>query len=288
MRKICIIKLKSAGDVLRTTPILRALPDCRISWITDEKSYPFISGNPLIQDIFLIRDLPALGRFEALYNFDEDESACKTAESIPAGLKKGYGWRNGGFYPFDRDAEYAYRLTKDNQLKFGLNKKTYQQIMFEMAGLSWNGEDYVLNYRPANKAIHRVGLNYMAGEKFPNKLWVNWRDLLRLFPGISLQVKFETPREYINWINSCDIIVSSDSLGMHIALALGKKVIALFGETSMNEIEMYSRGIKLSADFACSPCYKKKQCDMKPSCMEMISAKTVCDMIRSLSGQSRQ
>lgn len=285
MRKICIIKLKSAGDVVRTTPILRAFPDCRISWITDEKSYPFIKGNSLIQDVFLIRDLPVLGGFDALYNFDEDESACKMAESISAGLKKGYGWRNGGFYPFDRDSEYAYRLTQDNHLKFRLNKKTYQQIIFEMAGLSWSGEDYVLNFRPDNKIIHRVGLNYMAGEKFPNKIWVNWRDLPGLFPGVSVQVKFGEPIEYINWINSCEVIVTGDSLGMHIALALGKKVIALFGETSMNEIEMYSRGIKLSAGFSCSPCYKKKKCDIRPSCMEAISAQAVGEAIMRLSGK---
>ncbi len=285
MKRICIIKLRSAGDVIRTTPILRALPGCQISWITDERSYPFLEGNPLIRDIRIIGEVSDLGEFDALYNFDEDESACRMAQGIRAGIKKGYGFRDGGFYPFDWDSDYAYRLTRDNHLKFRLNKKTYQQIIFEMAGLRWSGEDYVLNYRPANKIIHRVGVNYMVGEKFPNKFWVNWRDLLGLFPGISVQVKFESPREYMDWINSCDIIVTSDSLGMHIGLALGKKVVALFGETSMNEIEMYSRGVKLSAGFSCSPCYKKKKCDMEPSCMRMISAEAVREAIGKLSGQ---
>lgn len=282
MRKICVIKLRSSGDVIRTTPILRAFPGCWITWITDKRSYPFIKGNPLIKDIFIIRCLPDLESFDALYNFDEDESACRLAQGISASIKKGYGWKNGGFYPFDRDSEYAYRLAKDDQLKFKLNKKTYQQIIFEMAGLNWSGEDYALSYRPDSKVIHRVGLNYMVGEKFPNKFWVNWRDLLRLVPGISVQVKFETPNDYINWINSCDIIVTSDSLGMHIALALGKKVIALFGETSMSEIEMYGRGVKLSSGFSCSPCYRKKGCDIQPSCMEMISAQEVREAINKL------
>ncbi len=156
--------------MVRTTPILRAFPDCEISWITDERSYPFIEDNPLIKNIFFIEKLPALKEFDALYNFDEDEMACKVAESMPVDVKKGYGWGNGGFYPFDKDSEYAYRLTKDNELKFKLNKKTYQQIIFEMAGMEWKGEDYVLSYRPTNKITHRVGLNYMVGTKFPNKL----------------------------------------------------------------------------------------------------------------------
>lgn len=282
MRKICVIKLRSPGDVIRTTPILRAFPDCRVTWITDERSYPFIKDNPLIKDILIIRRLPGLESFDALYNFDENESACRLAQDISAPIKKGYGWKNGGFYPFDRDSEYAYRLAKDDQLKFKLNKKTYQQIIFEMAGLAWSGEDYALSYQPDSKVIHRVGLNYMVGDKFPNKFWVNWRDLLKLVPGISVQVKFETPKDYINWINSCDIIVTSDSLGMHIALALEKKVVALFGETSRNEIEMYGRGVKLSSGLDCLPCYKKKPCDRKPSCMEMISAQNVRDAINRL------
>jgi heptosyltransferase II len=285
MKKICIIKLRSAGDVLRTTPILRVFPDCDVSWITDRKSYPFLEGNPLVRNIFFIDNLSEFEKFDELYNFDEDEAACKMAEDIPAGIKKGYGLRDGRFYPFDNDSQYAYRMTKDDALKFKINKKTYQQIIFEMAGMRWKGEDYVLNYAPNNKITRRMCMNYMVGETFPNKLWNNWRDLVSLVPDISVQINFVSPRDYMNWISSCSIIVTSDSLGMHIGLALKKKVIALFGETSMREIEMYGRGIKLSACLACSPCYKKEKCPIKPSCMDMISAQDVLSAISWLSGE---
>ena len=135
MKKICIIKLKSAGDVIRTTPILRVFSDCKISWITDGKSYPFIEDNPLIQNVLFIEKLPIFKKFDALYNFDEDEMACKAAESIPADIKKGYGWGDGGFYPFDKDSDYAYRLTKDNKLKFKLKLLSFKfRIFFRGAG----------------------------------------------------------------------------------------------------------------------------------------------------------
>ena len=31
------------------------------------------------------------------------------------------------------------------------NKKTIQELLFEMVGLSWKGEEYILGYSPKNK-----------------------------------------------------------------------------------------------------------------------------------------
>ena len=57
-----------------------------------------------------------------------------------------------------------------------------------------------------------------------------------------------TVENYINWINSCGTIVTNDSLGLHIALALKKKVIILFGDTNADEVYMYDRGIKIQKE----------------------------------------
>jgi heptosyltransferase-2 len=46
--------------------------------------------------------------------------------------------------------------------------------------------------------------------------------------------------DYIDWINSCKKLVTNDSLGLHIALALGKPVVALFGPTNAKEVYMYN------------------------------------------------
>ena len=66
-----------------------------------------------------------------------------------------------------------------------------------------------------------------------------------------------------------DVVVSSDSLGMHLAIALGKKVVALFGSTCPQEISLYGRGTKLFAGAPCSPCYKQTCPDM--TCMNDIT-----------------
>jgi heptosyltransferase-2 len=67
-----------------------------------------------------------------------------------------------------------------------------------------------------------------------------------------------------------DIIVTGDSLGMHIAIALKRFVIAWFGVSCWTEIDLYERGIKLfQDDLFCSPCWKK-QCPYNLECIKMI------------------
>ena len=36
---------------------------------------------------------------------------------------------------------------------------------------------------------------------------------------------------YMDWINTCRVLITNDSLGLYLGIALGKKVIALFGPT---------------------------------------------------------
>ena len=63
-----------------------------------------------------------------------------------------------------------------------------------------------------------------------------------------------TVREFAALVNLCDVVVTSDSLAMHIAIALSKKVVAFFYPTSAAEIEVYGKGKKIIAkgDSYCS------------------------------------
>ena len=89
-----------------------------------------------------------------------------------------------------------------------------------------------------------------------------------------------TLREFAGFISFLDLVLSSDSLAMHLALALEKKVIALFGSTSVQEIELYGQGIKIFAGVDCSPCYRETCDDMK--CMEEISVEAVYEEMEKL------
>ncbi|MBI5050232.1 MAG: glycosyltransferase family 9 protein [Nitrospirae bacterium] len=78
-------------------------------------------------------------------------------------------------------------------------------------------------------------------------------------------------------IKCCALIVSGDTLAMHLAIAVKTPVVALFLSTCHQEIEFYGKGIAVSANVDCSPCYKKS-CD-KDDCIKDVSAERVYKVI---------
>ena len=111
-----------------------------------------------------------------------------------------------------------------------------------------------------------------------------WQDLKTQLPeySISYQEGKTNLYEYIEWINSCQLIITNDSLGLHIAITLNKKFIALFGPTSSFEIESYGLGTFVSPEktlFPCMPCYSP-QCKNEKFCMEQISVEEISNEVR--------
>jgi ADP-heptose:LPS heptosyltransferase len=85
---------------------------------------------------------------------------------------------------------------------------------------------------------------------------------------------FNSTRHFAALIGICDVLVTGDSLALHLALALQKRIVALFGPTSHTEIDLYDSGQKLFADMDCLCCYLP-DCDKKPKCMDNLSIETV-------------
>ena len=72
-----------------------------------------------------------------------------------------------------------------------------------------------------------------------------------------------------------DVIITGDSFGMHLAIALKKYVIAWFGLSCWTEIDLYDRGVKLYPEgLACAPCWKKV-CPYNLECIQMIDLERI-------------
>jgi len=85
-------------------------------------------------------------------------------------------------------------------------------------------------------------------------------------------------RSGIVYENACDLVISGDTLGMHIAIGLKKKVVAWFSLTCHQEIDVYDRGVKLLADVTCGPCWLSS-CDKEPKCYDQVP---VADVVRAV------
>lgn len=71
------------------------------------------------------------------------------------------------------------------------------------------------------------------------------------------------------------VIITGDSFGMHLAIALKKYVIAWFGLSCWSEIDLYDRGVKLfPGGLFCAPCWKKV-CPYNLECIQMIDLERI-------------
>jgi heptosyltransferase-2 len=154
-----------------------------------------------------------------------------------------------------------------------------------------------------------VGLNTGAGGRWPLKQWREdgYVDLVRrihrdedvqflLLGGPAEQERNDrlkrassvplldpgcdnTIRHFAALLGHCDVAVTGDTLAMHLALALGKRTVVLFGPTSAPEIELYGLGEKVLPDMSCLGCYKTS-CDFAPNCMDLISTEMMEQALR--------
>ena len=75
-------------------------------------------------------------------------------------------------------------------------------------------------------------------------------------------------------VELCDLVVTSDSLTLHIATALKIPAVTFFGPTSAHEIDLFGQGEKIIPDIPCICCYLT-DCDIRPTCMDKISIEAI-------------
>jgi heptosyltransferase-2 len=80
-------------------------------------------------------------------------------------------------------------------------------------------------------------------------------------------------------VAACDLVLTGDSLGMHMAIAQEKHTIAWFGPTCAQEIDLYDRGEKIISKAPCAPCWKRV-CDKQTMCYDQVSILEVLEALK--------
>ncbi|MBW2617798.1 MAG: glycosyltransferase family 9 protein [Deltaproteobacteria bacterium] len=334
--RVLIVKLGALGDVLRTTPLLRGLaeqlPGAEIIWLTSPASAVVLKNNPLIDQLWLTGSETlarlAVERFERVICLDKEPRAAACATLAAAPIKQGFGWSEAGrLIALNQAAEYSLCLGLSDELKFRRNQKTYQQLIFEMAELTFRPDyNYVLALdraeaewadeflagRISPQADIIIGFNLGGGDVFANKCWkeghfLKLRRLIHQRWGeeaavLALGGEAEADRmarlcgaegpaiiptgaqsigRFAALLARCHLVVTGDSLGMHLALAVGTSCLVLIGSTTPQEIELYGRGEMIVSEMDCSPCYKSV-CPQRPDCMDLFRPEAVMARLEGL------
>ena len=86
--------------------------------------------------------------------------------------------------------------------------------------------------------------------------------------------------QFSSLIDLVDVFSTPDSLGLHIAAALGKTTIVLVGPTSPWELHVFGNGeIIYSETCDCIACYRQT-CDKEINCMNTIKPARVFEAIK--------
>jgi 3-deoxy-D-manno-octulosonic-acid transferase/heptosyltransferase-1 len=88
-------------------------------------------------------------------------------------------------------------------------------------------------------------------------------------------------KELAHIYSKCSVLICTDTGPMHIAAAMGCRVVALFGPTSPLRTGPYGPGhMVIKSKDGCGPCFKKECVD--PKCMKDISVDMVMDEVKKV------
>jgi lipopolysaccharide heptosyltransferase II len=83
--------------------------------------------------------------------------------------------------------------------------------------------------------------------------------------------------EMVEWIRACELMVTNDTGPMHVAAALGKALVAVFGPTEPRRTGPYGAlGNVLQLELPCTPCFRSRcfrRSEME--CLRALSVSTV-------------
>ena len=285
----------SLGDVLICTSILHLYKEDEVTWVTDFQARELLEGNPYIHHLMIFgtdaMEIIRCKTFDVLVNLEKDIGINVFLNRVQAGEKYGFYFNDANHSIATQGPSSEYLLAGQENHK-DIHKNALE-ILYETVGEQWQGQGLILAAPPAQEPRYDIGFNHAVGSKWPTKAWPmdNWKSLEKLLEGhsVSWQEGHKNLAKYIEWINSCRMIVTSDSLGQAIGQALGKKVITLYGSTNYLRMQGVPNVEVIPSTLPCPkmPCYMPV-CTHDKFCMDYISPSTVAELCKQQLGAVKQ
>jgi heptosyltransferase-2 len=316
-RRGVIVKLGAAGDVLRTTPLLRALRPfengCRILWVTHSPELLPADACEAVRPTAATLSRLQSGRWDFCWNLDKDVEACAVAAAVQADEIKGFALKNGVPVPVNEAAWHKFATGVDDGYSKS-NRLSYVEEIFQIVELPFERQEYWLKAPGAGarkKAAELlpgpgwVGLNTGAGFRWPTRLWPeeSWVEAASSLRSLGLKpVLLGGPEEvelngrlaektgcpwlgvqsldvFYGLIERCDCVVTSVTQAMHLAIGARVPLVLMNNIFNPHEFELYGRGEVIGPPTACD-CFYLPACKTGRNCMGEILSGTVVDAVK--------
>ena len=184
---IVLIQLRRIGDVLMTTPSIRALrhayPEAQITFITEPPSDQVLEHNPLLNEVLLFQRKPSLRqylkflwevrqrRFDLVIDFFSNPRSAQISWFSGAARRVGFDFPGRGFYYTDRIALGGEKYAAEHKslllkalgigtdswaLDFFISAadRQYANQLFQQMELKQN--DFVVSISPVSRQPYKV------------------------------------------------------------------------------------------------------------------------------------
>ncbi|MBN1552488.1 glycosyltransferase family 9 protein [bacterium] len=344
VNRILLVKTHAIGDVLMTTPALRAVrirfPDAEISYLVGSWSAEILRNNPNIDSLLVAPDeiffKKRILRLLALRNTIKSRSYDLAVLFQPAffvralirssGVRKIAGFHNGkipksldyacqwranreryvgedfldvarclGAENDGQGMEYHIPISAEKSVKkiFELQRIKADNYIVISPGGGKNPRDHVLQKiwpgnRYANIAVKLCDLGYSV---LVTGLEGEWKVDLSFSNGsniVDLTGK-TTLAELAELINNAKLLITNDSLPMHLGIALKTKTIPIFGPTRPEALLPEGALVyPVVSSSSCAPCYDNEVFRGCPyfHCIQSISEDEVAVRINKALGSS--
>ena len=315
-RRGVIVKLGAAGDVLRTTPLLRALApaqtETQILWVTHSPELMPPEACEAVKPTAAVMARIAATDWDFCWNLDKDMDACAIASQVRAKEYAGYVLRDGVPWPVDGRAVHKFVSGLDNAYSQA-NTLSYVQEIFDIVGLPFRGEEYWLrspaeaSRRAAEEILPGggwIGLNTGAGWRWPTRIWPeeNWAGLVAKLKEAGLKpVILGGPEEvalndrlaaatgclwpgvksldvFYAMVSRCSCLVTSVTQAMHLAIAARVPLVLFNNIFNRHEFELYGRGEIVGPPMPCD-CFYDAVCRTGRNCVKEITVERVAEAV---------
>ena len=264
--KIAIVKLSALGDIVHAAIVLQFIkkhcPNAHITWLVDARFASLLKDHPLIDELVVLplkesfkksyKIIKTLGKFDKIIDL---QGLFKSAVVAKLLGKEIYG--------FSRESvkeKIAARLYK-HKFKIDYNEKIIVRNL-SLVGYALNfsfDRDEILKKSPCfeickkfknESGKKRVLIAAFASEE--SKIYDKFKDVIRLLEGCEIYLCYGSESEkaraeviisgtsaklleklsikdMIDFIASCDLVIGNDSGLTHLAWAVNRPSITLFG-----------------------------------------------------------
>jgi heptosyltransferase-2 len=304
MKKILVIAPQYIGDTILVIPFLRNLrnryKEDIIDIVTKNAGLLILKECPYIDNIYKEEELKK-NFYDKAYVIKRSLSAALLAKKLKIKETIGFG---GQFRELllTKSVKYLPKIKHEIECFFDILQQDGTQIVSKNLEY-WTEKESIENIKhylgDKNALIVTSSTSFAKNweiEKFNQVIeYLNKKGYKCFIVGTDKEFEYNqnfqevtnlsgkiTFKEIIALISKVDLVFGVDSGFCHMGAAFNKKVLTLFGSTSIKQWKILApNAISYSLNLSCSPCRKAKKCNKNFKCMKMISVEEVIQTLEN-------